>query len=214
VEITRIESQKRSPDRLNLHVDGEFRLSLAAELVFAAGLRVGDPLTEATRNALERGDHAWKAKEAALRLLAIRPRSAAELTRRLREKQYPEAVVHDCVDRLLEAGLVQDAEFAGMFVRDRVRLRPQGRRRLVQELRNRGIDEETARAAIDDGFESEQVSELELARQAARKWRPRAGEAAARGRQRLYGLLARRGFAMDVIREVVDEFAPPGDEPA
>jgi regulatory protein len=207
MKITRIEPQQSSAERLNIHVDGEFRFALAAEIVLAEGLQVGTSLSDGQIASLEQRDSEWKAKEAALRLLSFRPRSAVELRRRLREKQFADEVIESCVARLVEVGLVRDEEFAGMLVRDRVRFKPQGRRRLMQELRAKGVDEETARGAVDEALEAEGVGELELARQAARKWRPRAGEERERGRRRLYGLLARRGFGSETIRAVMDEIA-------
>ncbi|HYW07519.1 MAG TPA: hypothetical protein VE913_11210, partial [Longimicrobium sp.] len=88
MKITAIEPQKNHAERVNLHVDGEFRLALAAELVLAEGLRVGDPLSDVRILELEERDQGWKAREAALNLLAFRPRTATELRRRLKEKGY------------------------------------------------------------------------------------------------------------------------------
>ena len=79
MKITAIQPQKNHAERLNVHVDGAFRLALAAEIVLAEGLRVGDPLTEARILELEARDQAWKAREAALHLLAFRPRTACLL---------------------------------------------------------------------------------------------------------------------------------------
>jgi regulatory protein len=211
MRITRIEAQRRSTERINVHVDGEFRLALAAEIVLSTGLRIGDEVSADQLAELERQDTEWKAREAALRLLSFRPRSALELRRRLREKGYPDDVAETCVQRLVDAGLVQDAEFAGALVRDRLRFRPQGRRRMLQELRSKGVDETTAREAMQDAIAAEATSELELARTAARKWRPRSGEPRDAARRRLYGLLARRGFEPDAIREVIDEQLPAED---
>ncbi len=104
--------------------------------------------------------------------------------------------------------MIDDAVFAGMLARDRVRLRPQGSRRLANELRQKGVDEETARTAIRETMEGEQTDERELARRAAAKWKSRAGEEPERARRRLHGFLARRGFDGDVIREVMDETLP------
>jgi regulatory protein len=208
MKITKLETQKRAMDRMNVFIDGEFRLALATEVVLAAGLRTGATIAEADLEALAQRDQHWKAKEAALRLLSFRPRTAAELRRRLREKQFAGDVVDACVARLVETGLVQDSAFADMFVRDRTRLRPQGRRRLVQELRMKGVDAATAQSAIDATWSAEQTDETGLARQAARKWRRKPGEDVDRARRRLYGLLARRGFGADAIRAVIDEACP------
>ena len=211
MKITALQQQKHDPDRVSVFVDGAFRLGLAAEVVAAAGLRVGDELAEARLAELEGRDRSWQAREAALRLLAVRPRSAAELARRLRMKGYGPEVAEEVIGRLRELGMIDDAAFAGMLARDRVRLRPQGARRLASELRQKGVDEETARAAIRETLEGEETDERALARRAAEKWRPRAGEEPERARRRLHGYLARRGFDGDVIREVLDETLPDGD---
>lgn len=208
MRITSLPPQKHDPDRLSVFVDGEFRMGLAAEIAHAANLRVGDEVNEARLVELETRDRTWQAREAALRLLAVRPRSAVELARRLRMKGYGADVAEEVIGRLRELGMIDDAVFAGMLARDRVRLRPQGSRRLANELRQKGVDEETARTAIRETMESEATDERELARRAAEKWRPRAGEERDRARRRLHGYLARRGFDGDVIREVMDEVLP------
>ncbi|MBW3569993.1 MAG: recombination regulator RecX [Gemmatimonadetes bacterium] len=208
MKITALAPQKHDPDRVSVFLDGAFRMGLSAEVALAAGLRVGQAVDEARLAELERRDRAWQAREAALRLLAVRPRSAAELVRRLRMKGYEPEIGQEVVARLRELGMVDDAAFAGTLVRDRVRLRPQGARRLASELRAKGVDEETARTAIRETMAGEETDERELARRAAEKWRPREGEEPARARRRLHGYLARRGFDPDVIREVLDDAAP------
>jgi regulatory protein len=205
MRITSLPPQKHDPDRVSVFVDGEFRMGIAAEVALAANLRVGDEVDEARLMELERRDRTWQAREAALRLLAVRPRSAVELARRLRMKGYGAEVAEEVIGRLRELGLIDDAVFAGMLARDRVRLRPQGSRRLANELRQKGVDEETARTAIRETMEGEETDERELARRAAAKWKPRPGEEPDRARRRLHGFLARRGFDGDVIREVMDE---------
>ena len=208
MKITALPPQKHDPDRVSVFVDGEFRMGLSAEVVLAAGLRVGDAVDDARLAELERRDLTWQAREAALRLLAVRPRSAAELARRLRMKGYGPEIGEEVIGRLRELGMIDDAAFAGTLVRDRVRLRPQGARRLASELRQKGVDDETARAAIRETMEGEETDERELARRATEKWRARPGEEPARARRRLHGYLARRGFDGEVIREILDETLP------
>jgi regulatory protein len=208
MKITALPPQKHDPDRVSVFVDGAFRMGLSAEVVLAAGVRVGDSVDDARLAELERRDLAWQAREAALRLLAVRPRSAAELARRLRLKGYAPEIGEEVIGRLRELGMIDDAAFAGTLVQDRVRLRPQGARRLASELRQKGVDDETARAAIRETMEGESTDERELARRAAEKWRPRPDEEPARARRRLHAFLARRGFDAEVIREVVDERLP------
>lgn len=205
MKITALEVQKNDPNRVNLHIDGEFRLGLAAEVAWSAHLHVGDEIRAEQLADLERRDAAWKAREAALALLSFRPRTRIELQRRLKEKGYAPDVAEETVDALVGMGLVDDSSFAEMFVRDRVRLRPKGARQLTQELRAKGVDVETAQAAVGEVMEREDASETDLARRAAARWRPRTGEEPLRARRRLHGFLARRGFGGDAIRVVMDE---------
>lgn len=205
MRITRIEPQRHAPERVSVFVDGAFRMGAAAELVLSAGVRVGDVVDEAALAALERGDRRWQAREAALRLLAVRPRSAAELARRLRMKGFAAEEVEPVLARLADLGMLDDAQFAGMVARDRVRLRPQGRRRMLGELRAKGVDEATARAAVEGALATEETDETALARRAAAKFRTRPGEEPAKARRRLHGYLARRGFDGDAIRDAIDQ---------
>jgi len=153
-------------------------------------------------------------REAALRLLERQRRTRADLERRLGEKGYAAAAVAEALDRLAGVGLVDDVEYARAFMAGRRSRRSAGARRIEQELRARGVGAEdigTARARLD--AEQGGMDELGAARrvigQAAR--RLRALEPRVR-RQRLYALLARRGFDGDVIRRALDLPEEPGPE--
>lgn len=205
MKITAIRSQRRERERVNVYVDGEFRFALSTEVVLRRGLRAGLEITEGEIRELEADDLVWKAREAALTLLSYRARTARELQRRLERKDFPEQVARAVVDDLSSRGLVDDDAFAESFVRDRVRMRPRGRRRLVQELRLKGVDPAAAESAISRVLKCEDASELDLARRAAARWTPRVGEEPRSARRRLHGFLARRGFGSDAIRTVLNE---------
>ncbi len=205
--ITALKQQKQS-GRINVFVDGEFAFGLAAQVVLSEGLRVGVEVSRERQAVLQRQDQGWKAREAALSLLSFRARSGAELRRRLRDKGYDDEIAAECVEALEASGLVDDAEFAALHARDRVRLRPRGKRQIVRELRSKGVDAATADAVVDTVFEDQNTSDVTLARKAAEKWRQRPGAEPARERRRLYGYLARRGFGAEAIRTVLAELLP------
>ncbi|MBI1796333.1 MAG: regulatory protein RecX [Candidatus Eisenbacteria bacterium] len=160
----------------------------------------------------ERARDPEAAREAALKLLERTRRTRSDLARRLREKGYAAPVVESVIERLGAVGLVDDAEYALAFLAERWGRRAAGWRRLEQDLRRRGIAAD-AIAAARARFEAERGSadEAALARrvvaQAAR--RLAALEPRVR-RQRLYALLARRGFDGDVIEQVIRD--DPGRE--
>lgn len=208
--ITAIEPIAGPGERVRIELGPGRTEEVSGEIVFAAGLRVGDDLPDDALRRVLREDLDWRAREAALRLLSYRPRSEAELRLRLLRQQFPAEVADACLEGLRAKGLLDDASFAESFARDRIRLNPRGRRRVVQELRGRGVDASTAASVVDDVLREEDVGELDLARQAARRWRARAGEEPDRARRRLTGFLARRGFGGETVRRVVEELCPHG----
>jgi regulatory protein len=193
--------------------DGSF-LEVATEALETSGLGTGDPLDEADRARLLDEDARWRVREAALELLSRRPRTRQELGRRLRKKGFARSLVGDCVSALEAQRLVDDEAFARSFLRDRLRLRPRGPRRLTQELREKGVDPEAAERAVVEVFAEQEVSEEVLARELALAWLSRQSETVRgalalgttrsperlKAARRLEGYLARRGFSGAVAR--------------
>ena len=144
-------------------------------------------------------------REAALKLLERSRRTRADLVRRLRDRGFAAEVVEPILDRLAGVGLVDDAEYARAFLAERWGRRAAGRRRLEQDLRQRGVgreDIERAFARFED--EPGPADEVRLARRvAAQAERRYAGVDPRVRRQRLYALLVRRGFDGDVIEQAL-----------
>ena len=193
-------------------------IELALDVMERSGIHVGDDVTAKDLAQLREDDAKWSVRQAALHLLSYRPRAEQELRRRLRSKGFPPALVEWCLRLLEEQGLIDDHAFASAFVRSRIRLRPRGRFRLAQELRQKGVSAEVAEQAIDQAFNNEETSEQALACAAARRWLDRQGstlieslaatdrpDERERARRRLHAFLSRRGFGSDVIRVGMEE---------
>jgi regulatory protein len=152
------------------------------------------------------------ARDAALRLLAVRERSESELHQRLRTKGFDPAAIVAAVARLQEVDLQSDARFAERYAQAATQ---RGKSvRLVQgELRARGVSGEVAAQAATASPEQERDRALELARVRAHAM---VGEPREVVYRRVAGLLARRGYESDICRTVATEVAgeDPGDERA
>jgi regulatory protein len=145
-------------------------------------------------------------REAALKLLERTQRTRRDLERRLKEKDFDAATIASTLDRLAEVGLVDDVEFARAWLAGRWGRKPSGWRRLVQELRAKGISEEDAERArellSERGSAPDEVgSAAKLVAQARKRYARLEPQAQ---RQRLYALLARRGYDSDVIRRALE----------
>ena len=134
-------------------------------------------------------------------------RSRQELRERLAKKDVPGDLAERLLDRFTEVGLVDDAAFARSWVESRQRSRGLARRALAQELRRKGVDDDTAQTALDD---LDPAQEEEAARQLVRKkLRSLGGVDHAAATRRLAGLLARKGYpaglAFRIVREELRE---------
>ena len=206
MQITAIEKQRRRR-RANIYLDGRYAFSLSLELVTQTGLHEGDALSPHQVDALRQADVRHQAQGAALRLLAYRPRSEAEMRQRLARRDLPEEVVQETIARLCEQGLLSDAAFARFWVETRDQNSPRGHRLLWQELSVKGIEREVARQAIAA------VAEEDAALRAAqKKARHLQGQDYPLFRRRLGDFLLRRGFPYPTVRTTVERLWREGQQ--
>jgi regulatory protein len=154
-------------------------------------------------------DHESVARKILLDQLTGQARSRHELAERLARRNVPDEVAGPLLDRFEEVGLVDDEAFARSWVDSRQRTRGLAKRALAQELRRKGVDDETARevlAEVDPG--DEEAAARALVRKKLRSLRGVDDTVAAR---RLAGMLARKGYSSGLAYSVVkDELAAAG----
>ena len=147
-----------------------------------------------------------KARAAADRLLAVRPRSEQELRQRLERRGFPDTIVETTVQALTRQGLLNDPQFARYVATSRLLSKPVGIRRLREQVRRTGVPPAVAEQAVRAATEG--YDEAEAARAlAVRRWASLARLPAATGTRRLIGFLQRRGFQGEVVYRVVREVA-------
>lgn len=144
--------------------------------------------------------------------LTGRARSRQELSDKLASRNVPTAIATDLLDRFEEVGLIDDGAFARTWVSQRQQGKGLSRRVLAQELRRKGIDDETAKEAldgIDPADEAQAAHEL-----VAKKMRSLRGVDQTTAARRLVGLLARKGYAPGLAYSVVREHLADVEFPA
>ena len=152
-------------------------------------------------------DSADSAYAAAVKLLARRELSVEGLRARLRDREYPEEDISAAIERLLEAGSLNDARVARAYARTAVTVKGRGRLRVIRELNALGIDRATAAEAVAEVFGDVDERSL-IARAIQKKLRGRPKPKDAAERARLYQHLMRQGFSpagiAHALRRVVD----------
>jgi regulatory protein len=195
-KITAIEVQKRSPNRMNIHLDGEFAFGLAR--IVAAWLRVGQELSEEKIEQLQAEDARERAYQQAMLFLSYRARSESEIRQNLRKHEIPEPVIEQTLERLRQDGLANDNQFARAWVENRSAFRPRSRRMIAMELRQKGLDDEavsSAVASLDDEALAYEAAQKKVTRYKGLEWNE--------FRKKMSDYLARRGFSYSVVAPVV-----------
>lgn len=198
-KITALKAQRKNTQRVSVFLDGEYAFGLTR--IVAGWLQIGQMLSEEKIVTLKAEDELEMAYLRALNFLSYRPRSKAEIRRNLRKYKVPELLIEPTVERLEQNKLLNDQEFAQIWVENRNSFRPRGRRALSFELRQKGIADEVIQSTLD-----ELVDEEILAYQAGIK---KANKLAKYDwqdfRKKLSGFLARRGFSYGVISPLLPQ---------
>ncbi len=144
-------------------------------------------------------------REVAVRLLATREHSSAELFRKLVQKGFAQPDVQTLITQLQQENLLSDLRFSESFIRSR-QLRGYGPIRIQAELRQHGFNDEQIRLSLDASAQGW----LRLAQQVRQK---KFGTAIPRDYEekvRQMRFLEYRGFSHEQIRiiiELADEIA-------
>ena len=144
-----------------------------------------------------------KTFERAVKLLAAKPRSVAELRERLlRGKNTNEEVVETVIARLREYGYLDDERFAFSYASYKVRQKPVGRRRLERDLKFKKIDSGVANEALEMVFTEtpeEQLIEQAIAKRLRIRGKPKNRAEA----KKLFDHLLRQGFDFELVGEKI-----------
>jgi regulatory protein len=194
--VTKLEPQKKNPQRLNVYINGEFAFGVSRTA--APWLEEGNELSQQKINALQTEDQVEQAYQRALHFLSFRIRSEQEIRLNLQKHQLPENIIDPVLNRLRERSLVDDRDFAQQWIDNRNRFHPRGKRALSSELYRKGIPNQIIEETLND------LDETELAYKFARKKVDKLKTLdKSNFQKKMYGYLSRRGFDYGLSKEVV-----------
>jgi regulatory protein len=139
----------------------------------------------------------------AVKLIAAKSRSVAELRERLLEsRQANKADVESVISRLKEYGYLDDERFALSYASLKVKQRPIGKRRLERDLKFKKVEDTVAKEALELVFA--ETSEAEVIDRAIEKRIRLKGRPTNRLEAKcLFDHLLRQGFPFDLVSEKV-----------
>jgi regulatory protein len=149
----------------------------------------------------------------AVAALARRSLTVAELQSRLERRAARPQDIHEVIQRLRDAGYLDDAQLAESYARFRRDYEGLGRLRILRDLERRGVDPELAEKSVGQTFRD--TDELELLRaQIKRRLGSRAADLPLTDRKQLASLfraLLRAGFSSAKIVEALQEISSDTD---
>ncbi|HZP95779.1 MAG TPA: regulatory protein RecX [Candidatus Limnocylindria bacterium] len=139
--------------------------------------------------------------DAAVRYLAGRPHTVAEIHRHLRSKRFDDEVIAQAIDRLRAQRYVDDEAFARWWLEQRERFRPRGDRALRSELSQKGVSRDVIELVLGERAPD---ADVELAKRALSRPLTRWATLPPQERKRkIHAYLAARGFDYGTIEEVM-----------
>jgi len=142
-----------------------------------------------------------KAKNYAFLLLKFRPRSEYEIYQRLKRKKFEDKIIKETISFLKDKAFLDDEAFARAWIEGRLK-RPFGLRRIRQELKLKGISQETIDkqiAAVKEGYCEESI----VAKIAKDRFTKLKSVDPDKARRRIFDYLLRRGFSPDIVRDTL-----------
>src|SRR5699024_2088422 len=97
----------------------------------------------------DRDDTGQNKRHIELRQLCWSPYTQQQTSEKLADREIPEEIIREVLDRFEEVELIDDAAFAQSWVRSRHRAKGLARRALSMELRRRGVDEHNTELALE-----------------------------------------------------------------
>ena len=202
--ITKITVQQ-SGERYNLFLDEEFFCGVSEDTLIKLNLKKGMQLDEATLEILAEEENKNKCFSYAVYLLGGRNYFEKALRDKLRQKEYTEEAIDFTVEKLKKYKYIDDEKLTAAFISDKKRFSKKGPRYIAQALKMKGVDGETIKTALEEGYDNEEAYENCRAL-AIKKYEyyKRKSEDKYTFKGKMYGFLAQRGFNSEIIRKVLE----------
>lgn len=207
MKITDISIQAKNNDRVNISVDGVYRFSLDVFQLGELGVKRGNEYAEEELEALETESLFGKLYARAVEYTMLRPHSSKELRDYLWKKTldkrgkegrikkgYSPALTQRVYERILAKGYVNDEAFTRFWVQNRHQAKGASRRKLISELRVKGIESNVIETVLADVGRNDQD---ELAKMMGKK-RAKYPEDV-----KLMQYLVRQGFSYDDVKRAI-----------
>lgn len=200
-QVTLLKPQKNGK-RVNVYLDGTFGFGIDLDNLVINHIKIGTVLTDEEVQKIVRKAEFQKTLDKLLKFAMLRPRSEKEIDDYLKRKRIHESMWEDLFEKLKHFELLDDVKFAKWWVDQRQIFRPKAKRILNQELRIKGIKQETINQTLQETPIDEEKMARELLEKRVYKWE---GLDPREARQKKFQYLAGKGFSWEIVEKILSE---------
>ena len=165
-------------------------------------IRLRKPLEDLTGAPLDHDDRVQDALERAFKFIAKRERTVAQVRARLERDGVDEAAIAAALAQMVSDGYLSDQRYAALYAEDRRAIDGWGNERIITNLREAGIPAEIIEAVVGSRGHTDQVGDAIRVLDQRIGTKPQDG----RERERALGMLARRGYSLEIAYDAVRAF--------
>mgnify|MGYP002532430541 FL=1 len=196
-KITKIEPQVKNKDRVNIYLDGEFKLGCSLELAMLNHLKNDVEISDEQLEQLVFENEKTQALNKAVTLLGKNLKTRRQMRTYLNDKGYSKTIVDYVLEKLSEYNYINDINYAKIYIRS-VKNK-YGKVKIIANLRQKGVSDKDIDEVMQE-FESDTDSIMALAQKYMKNKEVNQDNIA-----KLYRHLLSKGFGYDEVNSVVRE---------
>lgn len=213
MRVTKLVSQKRTPSRVNMYIDGDFHCGISLDTVAKYSLYEGCEIEEEKLKSIAYNEIRSRFLTRTVEYIARSLRTEYQIKRYIRElslkkkgkwfndisKEEVSKITGYVIQKLNKYGYIDDEKYAIAFIQSRIKNRPRGKSVLIGELLSKGVARELAEEKVNELVEDE-ISLLK--KTYAKKFRE--SKITKEDRKKIEFLL-RKGFSWDLIEQYIED---------
>jgi regulatory protein len=206
MEITSVEKNRKNKDRFSVYIDDSYAFSISEDDYISLGLYEKKEITAEEIEYIRNTINFRAAKNDGIRYLALKLRTAGEVSAKLSSLGYDYATVEKAIDEISALGYINNKLYVQKYVFDRSKLKPISKRLIRLELLAKGITAED----IDEVLDSWDVDESVVAEGLVKKKFGKYDMKDDKTLRKIYMFLRHRGFSGELVDEIIGKIRCSG----
>lgn len=212
MKVTKIETQKRNKEKVNIYVDNKYLFSLTLNGLLASHLKEGSEITDSQIEELKIEDEPKLAFQHALNIISYSMKTEFELVKKLREKEFSEPAIEQAVQKLKGYKYIDDDIYVTMYIKTKAIPNNWGEQKIISKLLQKGVDINLIKQKIEElySYDEKKNAITKVAEKYVEKLP--IDEDILKKKQKLYRYLAGKGYSYELISFTVSSILGNNEE--